>query len=82
MSIEKSNPRRKKYLFFVLPVNEPFACWHRFQFGFGVGARSAYQIPFFPPRVDIHVLKVKIKKIIARSVPFTWRSFLESVFIQ
>ena len=40
MSIGKSNPRRKKYLFFVLPVNESFACWQPFQLGFCAGARA------------------------------------------
>jgi hypothetical protein len=39
MSIGKSNPRRKKYLIFISPVNESFACWQSFQLDFGAGAR-------------------------------------------
>jgi hypothetical protein len=43
VSTGKSNPRRKKYLFFVLPVKESFACWQPFQLDFGAGARIAVQ---------------------------------------
>jgi hypothetical protein len=40
MSIGKSNPKRKKYLIFVLIDNGSFACWQPFQLDFDAGART------------------------------------------